>query len=275
MYINPKTMKRFNFREVKVYYLLAMGMAIFGMCRSADAQQAELIPVPQALEVAVGDTFQVNYLVYPVGQPLAVVDMHLNFDPAFLSVLNVVAAGESNFNVLQPIFDNVTGTVDISAFQLGEDFPQEAFELVEVTFLALSEVPLTQAFHPNNVFPRTILAFAGNEVDSYYAPLDVSIHSNDPLSTENMDVSGLVFDLWPNPTSEKGFAMIGSTAGGEVTLSLFDLTGKIVAQYFHGNLLPGMEQVIELDLQEFSAGVYLCQLKTTQGTVSKRLALTR
>jgi len=250
-------------------------MALPFLSLPANAQEASLAPIPQAVEVMQGDTFEISYQVDPANQPLAVADMHLQFDPEYLEVLDVEALSGSSFNVMMPAFDNGAGRIDISAFQLGEELPQEAFELVKVTFLALNETAFTQAFHPNPAFPRTILAFAGSELESYTPPLDVTIQASDPLSTENMDAAGLSLNLWPNPTHEKGFATMSSVEGGEVTLTLFDLTGKVVAQYFHGDLLPGVEQVVELDLHEFSAGVYLCQLTTTQGTLTKRLALTR
>lgn len=271
MISNSTTMHRFSKRISQI----ATGVLFIGMTHLAQAQQATLIPSPQAVEVTQGDSFEVTYLVNPDDQPLAVVDMHAHFDPTFLEVLDVEVIGGGSFNVQTPTFDNTAGTIDISAFQLGDELPQAGFELVKVTFMGVNETELTQAVHPEDVFPRTILAFAGNELNSYAAPLDVTILPSGALSLTDVDGSGLSLNLWPNPSNGKSFASIGSTDGGEVTLTLFDLTGKVMAQYFHGDLAPGVEQVIEMDLEKMAAGVYLCQLNTLEGTVTKRLALTR
>lgn len=250
-------------------------LAAIGLCLSANAQQAELMPLPQALEVTEGESFEVTFRVNPDDQALAVADMHLHFDPAYLEVLSLEVPGTSTFNVIAPAFDNVFGTIDVSGFQLGEEAPQAAFDLVKVTFLALNEVALTQATHPESMFPRTILAFGGLELYAEKAPLDVTIHAANALSTESLDANGIALELWPNPSNGHSFAAFSTTEAGEVTLSLFDLSGKVIAHHFHGTVAPGVEQRVELDIANLQAGVYLCKLSTKYGTVVKRLALTR
>jgi hypothetical protein len=272
--MNPTAMNTTRSFNTILPTRLAAVLAAVGISLSANAQQAELLPLPQSLEVIQGESFEISYLVHPAGQPLAVADMHLHFDPAYLEVVSV-EVGASNFNVMTPAFDNAMGTIDVSAFQLGDESPQAGFELVKVTFLALNEVALTQAHHPASIFPRTILAFAGQELDAYAAPLEVTIHASDALSAEQSAALGLSLDLWPNPSNGLSYAAFSTDTGGEVTLTLYDLSGKVIAHHFHGNLAAGVEQRVELDIAALQAGVYLCKLNTRHGTVVRRLALTR
>jgi hypothetical protein len=267
----PITMNKFS----QSISHIALQAILMGLVGTLSAQQATLTPSPQVIEINEGESFEISYIVDPADQALAVVDMHLYFDPAYLEVMSVEVMGGGSFNIQQPTFNNSSGRVDVSAFQLGEDMPQESFELVKITFQALNETDLTQAVHPEDIFPRSILAFAGNELDSYAASLDVTILPSGALSLTDVDASDLSLELWPNPSAGKSLASIGSIEGGEVTLTVFDLTGKAVAQFFHGEMAPGVEQIIEIDMEHMAAGVYLCQLVTTQGKISKRLVITR
>jgi hypothetical protein len=80
----------------------------------------------------------------------------------------------------------------------------------------------------------------------------------------------------PNPwsgTANASFAF-DLPAPGEVTLTLHDLAGRIVATSGPA-WLPGGRQSLELARPRASAGIYFARLRTPFGTASRPVVLTR
>ncbi len=242
---------------------------------SANAQQASITPQPAAVEVSVGETFEVIMHVDPAGQPLAVADLHLRFNNAYLEVTQVEALSASGFNVMPAMFNNAEGSVDLSAFQLGDVNVVPAFELLKVTFRALAETELTSVSQPQIIFPRSILAFAGAELNTSIQPLNVVITGAGALSTFDAEVNGLSLGVSPNPTDEVSFATFSTEKGGQATVELFDISGKVMATLFHGHIAPGAEQRVQMNVGNLANGFYMCRLITEHGTLVKRLAVSR
>lgn len=261
-------------RTVSIFSSVLMAAWSLGSS-TANAQQAEITPQPASIEVQVDDVFEVIMHIDPAGQPLAVADLHLQFNPSYLEVLEVEALGADGYNVLPAIIDNNLGGLGINAFQLGDESVMPAFDLVKIKMRALAETPGTLVNHPQDVFPRTILAFAGSELNTSITPLEVIITGSEVLSTITQAMDGLTLGVWPNPTSGTSFAEFGVLKGGHATLELFDVSGHAVMRVFHGSTAPGTNQRMELDMGALANGMYLLRLVTEQGTLVQRIALSK
>lgn len=254
----------------------ALALSIVSMISmKAIGQQAELTASPELLEVSVDDTFEVTMNVDPDGQPLAVADVHLRFDPAHLEVLEVEALAENGYNVLPALIDNISGVLSINAFQLGDETVLPAFPLIKITMKALAETQGTIVDHPQDVFPRTILAFAGEELNTYAPPFEVVINSTEVLSTIDENVDGLSLSVWPNPTKGLSNAEFIIEKGGSATLEIFDVSGVALKRIFHGTTPSQTHQVFEFDMESMADGIYFLRLMTEHGTIVRRIALTK
>lgn len=263
-------------KSPKVLCRWAMALSIMSiMSLSAGGQQAELIASPELSEVSVDDTLEVTVNVNPAGQPLAVADVHLRYDPDYLEVLEVEALADNGYNVLPALIDNISGVLSINAFQLGDQTVFPAFPLVKITMKALAETQSTIVNHPQDVFPRTILAFAGEELSTYAPPFEVVINSAEVLSTIDEKVDGLSLSVWPNPTKGLSNAEFSIEKGGSATLEIFDVSGVALKRIFHGTTPSQTRQVFEFDMESMADGIYFLRLMTEHGTIVRRIALTK
>jgi hypothetical protein len=72
--------------------------------------------------------------------------------------------------------------------------------------------------------------------------------------------------LYPNPTQNAVFVKFDNKAGKQVEMRLLDLRGKEVRAF-----LPTSAEMVELNLAKMPKGVYLLELRTERGTVTKRV----
>ena len=89
-----------------------------------------------------------------------------------------------------------------------------------------------------------------------------------------MDYFSSSFELFPNPSQGNGFYLdLGAGAESYALMTLVDLSGREV----HSELLQFSQKAsgplfVDLHLE---TGVYLVSLKTSQGSMTKRLLVTR
>lgn len=79
----------------------------------------------------------------------------------------------------------------------------------------------------------------------------------------------LAFDIWPNPT-QKGIITIKYEIETveNLSLALLNLNGQIIKNYVSSNT-----GTFQMDIQDVEAGVYIVNIKTSEGMASKRLLL--
>jgi hypothetical protein len=131
---------------------------------------------------------------------------------------------------------------------VGDDFEisYTIGELAAVSTISSANFALTQGFHQPDKFTIILI---------------------DPL--ENL----LGAEIYPNPSSDLAQIKISSDNYYKLNLSLFDVTGKeILNQSLQHS--PG-EQIINLPVQDLSAGTYLVRLTTQDGEVAKTLRLNK
>ncbi|HKK37867.1 MAG TPA: T9SS type A sorting domain-containing protein [Cryomorphaceae bacterium] len=256
------------------------GAALAGALLSfsfATAQEASFTFSPASVEVYEGESFETQVLIETGNVPFTVFDLHLAFDTEYLQVMDIeiIEAGAFNYHVPAE-FSNNEGRIDAAAFKTSADASAESLALVNITFVAVSPTELTQVAHIENVFPRSIIAYGGENVMGQTGRLDVSITGN--ALSDGLDSSNENFNLkiWPNPA--KDFAQISFELASEsqVRLDIFSPEGKLIDSIFEGNAQKDTPYQFEVEIGELAAGNYSCRLVSTEGdVVSKTLTVVK
>lgn len=100
-----------------------------------------------------------------------------------------------------------------------------------------------------------------------------------PITSPNTSVtsssnSGMQFSVSPNPFSSTTVIHFDLTCPGSVSIQLFDLSGRMIDQFFYGVLQAG-DQAVNLDASSWTAGKYLIHLSTGNSTITQRCVLIR
>jgi hypothetical protein len=200
----------------------------------------------------------------------------MQFNPAYLEVIELSPVlGSLSANVVAPTFDNTTGSISMGAFQLGEGLPEGSFPLLQITFRAIAQEGNTSVEHPQNAFPKTVMAYAGENQLQNIGPLQVNILSSEALSTPDSNADGLGLGIWPNPTADHTFIAFQTEHAAMATLEIYDLKGRVLEQLFRGSTTPGIEQRFELNVQNLANGMYMCKLTTNHTSITKKLIVSK
>ncbi|MGC8786195.1 MAG: DNRLRE domain-containing protein, partial [Anaerolineae bacterium] len=90
----------------------------FSSANRAHAQDLGSISMEPALQtVDPGAVFEIAIRIDPQGQGAVAADVYINFDPQYLSVLEIIDG--TGLSIFTKNYDNVTGTIDIGAGTLG------------------------------------------------------------------------------------------------------------------------------------------------------------
>jgi|SRR5690554_4932729 len=240
------------------------------------AQSAQINHNPSQVEVEVGETFEVIIEINPASELVSVVDIHMLFDPVYLEVQSIenLQQGFSG-NLIAPEFNNIAGTISMASFELGSSIPTQNFEAVKITFKALMESQATHVTHPMNVFPKTLLAYNGENRLGSVGDLEITILPGALVSDgiQDNDVSNLT--LWPNPATEYAYITFTAKRVTQIALELYDLKGKKLAEIYNGNIDAGIENRFEIDVRNLAAGVYISRVVTDQGAIDRKLVVDR
>jgi hypothetical protein len=95
------------------------------------------------------------------------------------------------------------------------------------------------------------------------------------LAILESEFNALALGVWPNPANDESFVSFSAIYGSEATIQLFDITGKVMATLFHGNITPGAEQRVQINVANLANGLYMCRLFTEHGTIVKKLVVSR
>jgi hypothetical protein len=162
----------------------------------------------------------------------------------------------------------------MAAFQIGKTLPNEDFDIIKITFLALNPVELTEVFHPLNIFPKSMLAYGGIDLLEDAENLKITITESSLGTNSESGTGDFELEIWPNPTN--GFVMISFEMEKieRVRLEIFDASGKRIESVFEGTYYPGSDMKFQVDLEEYASGTYSCRLQTNSLSQSKSLVLT-
>ena len=79
---------------------------------------------------------------------------------------------------------------------------------------------------------------------------------------------------YPNPFNAETTISFAVPAAGNVSLALYDISGRQVSELYSGSLNQGVYD-ITVDLNNFASGIYLYSLKTENYTAAKRMLLVK
>ncbi len=182
---------------------------------------------------------------------LIINEMILQQEDELFSTIVVSLENQSNLPVDDLIFtvtvdeqlptrDRVSDVVEIGetrVFQLGTSVPNQA------TFICV-------------------------EVDSGYGTEDASPGDNE--FCVNIEPQVIFQDPYPNPASDETVVRTILPDGGNVTLTLIDVSGKIELKETYKELLPGL-QAFTVALQHLEAGMYVLRIEHNGQTDTKRI----
>lgn len=82
------------------------------------------------------------------------------------------------------------------------------------------------------------------------------------------------FTVYPNPVKNNAALNISLKKNDYVDLKIFSINGKLVSNYLQQKMNAG-EYTLPFDAARLETGVYIMQLKTSQGVLRKQIMVTR
>jgi hypothetical protein len=122
--------------------------------------------VPATTQVSVGETFEIVVEVQTGRQEIDGASAYLEFDPAYLEVVDMASAGHLDLT-LENSFDNEAGYINFAAGKPTSPFPSGDFELVTITLKAKAETSATSLGFVFDSPERTDATFGGASVFDY------------------------------------------------------------------------------------------------------------
>lgn len=256
------------------------GVALAGALLSfsfASAQEASFSFSPASVEVYEGESFETQVIIETGNVPFTVFDLHLEFDTEYLQVMDVEVAETNAFNYhMAAEFSNEAGRVDAAAFKTTPETTAEPMLVATITFVAISPTQLTEVDHLTGTFPRSIVAYGGEDVTGNKGGLDVTITGNALSDGIDSDNDNYDLRIWPNPA--KDFAQIAFelAESGQVSLEIYSPEGKLVKSIFEGGVTNDTPYQFEMDINNLAAGSYSCRLLDSSGKgITKTLTIVR
>lgn len=83
-------------------------------------------------------------------------------------------------------------------------------------------------------------------------------------------------NLYPNPTKGDANINISTVSDQNLTVSLYSLSGKHIANLFEGSSMAGQSQEVSFSTSSLANGVYFIKLTTVDGnSLTKRLTVAK
>jgi len=136
---------------------------------------------------------------------------------------------------------------------------------------SLSQYVFTESDLGANTVTYTAIDNSGNEA-TCTAYVEVS---SGTLSSSQADGAVAVMRLAPNPTDSRSFITFRLAHSGQVSLEIYDVSGRLLKRIFEGEVPQGLRSTFEADLSMYSDGLYICRLTTIDGSIQKKLVLNK
>lgn len=94
---------------------------------------------------------------------------------------------------------------------------------------------------------------------------------SDLVSVPENSVSLFAVSVYPNPASEFTSVQISNLQNENVSMMIFDLNGKLIAEKNYGELYG--EMILPVNTQEFSSGIYMIQLNIGGTILQEKLVV--
>lgn len=160
-------------------------------------------------------------------------------------------------NVLRiKIFETIHITESIAGFNMETDITNTSYHWVK------------QSWHYPVMVDLTTVRTVDGMTDTYSG----GAYYNPAVNGLPDAVNDFSFGLYPNPASGRQVQLaFNATQSENVNVNIFSATGQLVHHSVH--TVAGGFNPVQLDLELLEAGVYVVQLQTGNGSVSKKLVL--
>jgi hypothetical protein len=102
----------------------------------------------------------------------------------------------------------------------------------------------------------------------------ITVYSDDPLSNGFHDVTVIdkLVRIAPNPSQGIFSIQFNLITQTDLDIEITDMTGKVV--YFNDFVnISIKKQELNLELSHLNQGMYVCNLRTSHGTISKKIMI--
>jgi len=107
-------------------------------------------------------------------------------------------------------------------------------------------------------------------VQFYYIPDFVKTYMFDAIPDKNPAQTATVSQNFPNPANDKTTVRINQMAETDLSLEIFDITGKLVRTIEMGRVPRGILD-LEINTESLNAGVYFYSLNTGNGRTTRKM----
>ena len=97
-------------------------------------------------------------------------------------------------------------------------------------------------------------------------------YSESSVNVENLlaDLNDRKLQVFPNPTADALNRRCHLPKDDKISISIFDLQGKMILEQVVGEKLSGENQDI-IDLRQIAAGTYICRISGKSNSISKQI----
>lgn len=172
--------------------ILGLGLGVILLLAAsqsvATARSENLVDIvlePPVIAGEKGETFEMTIKAIPNSQKMAAMDVFLDFDPAYLEVVDVspdepgiqIEPGATLALVLATKVDNSSGEITYCAgMPFGADSPDDAFTVASITFRIKPDATGTTAITFHTEMPRqTMVAYGGDPVFGSHRGAEVAV----------------------------------------------------------------------------------------------------
>lgn len=204
----------------------------------------------------------------------------------FLSVAFIHAAGYAatvNINIVGLTYSpadvtvNVGDVVNINAAAL-----HPTTQVSAATWAANGTLPIAGAMFVSETSQIIINITAGMAGTTIYYVCENHVSSNSMKGKINVNVSTGVeenskrefnFTVYPNPVKSNSVLNLSLKKNDNVSLTIYSVDGKSVTNYLQQRMNAG-EYTLPFDAAKLESGIYMMQLKTSQGVLRKQILVT-
>lgn len=97
--------------------------------------------------------------------------------------------------------------------------------------------------------------------------------SADPLALEEIVNNSTEFSLYPNPANNQAFLRLNNATPSDVTVTVFDMTGRAIDSRTYQNL--NSESIVPINTSEYSNGMYVVKAQSSTGSTTKNLVVNK
>ena len=117
----------------------------------------------------------------------------------------------------------------------------------------------------------TILLSSNSTVTAVFASAGV-----EGISSSSASAPGeyILYDNFPNPFNPSTTIRFSIPTADDVSVKVFDMLGQEIESLADGHFTPGIYSV-RWNTQGLSSGVYFCRLRSSRGTESRKMLLTK